>query len=136
VAVAARTEKVTDERFPGTIYETAEKVTAAGGKGFPVACNVADEESVNAMVSSVLERYGRIDILMNNAAAWPPSWLQTVKPRWMCLTLELSLYTPMIAWLTELWEGQWTHRRRTLRLRPVKRERIPGACRPGRNSRC
>jgi NAD(P)-dependent dehydrogenase (short-subunit alcohol dehydrogenase family) len=91
VAVVARTEKVADERFPGTIYETAEKVTDAGGEGFPVVCNVADEESVNAMVSKVIDRYGRIDILMNNAAAWPPGSLQAVKPRHFDLGMRVNL---------------------------------------------
>jgi citronellol/citronellal dehydrogenase len=94
VAVAARTEKAANEHLPGTIYETAEKVTAAGGEGFPVVCNTADEESVNAMVSTVLERYGRIDILINNAAILPPGSMTTVKPRHWELEMKVNVSGP------------------------------------------
>ena len=91
VAVAARTETAADERFPGTIYDTAEEVTAAGGEGFPVVCNVADMESVSSMVDKVLERYGRIDIVMNNAAIWPPGTLSTMKPRHWELVVRVNI---------------------------------------------
>ncbi|MFN0148458.1 MAG: SDR family NAD(P)-dependent oxidoreductase, partial [Dehalococcoidia bacterium] len=59
VAVAARTEEETDPRLPGTIHHTARLVDEAGGEGFPVACNVADPASIQAMVEAVLSRYGR-----------------------------------------------------------------------------
>jgi hypothetical protein len=52
VGVAARTEKVAGERLPGTIYATAEQVTAAGGEGFPVVCNVADEASRSGQLTA------------------------------------------------------------------------------------
>ena len=72
VAVAARTESVTDPLLPGTIDETAKMVDEAGGEGFPVVCNVGDPASIEAAVAAVLAKYGRIDILMNNAAVQPP----------------------------------------------------------------
>lgn len=72
VAVAARTVEVTDERLPGTIYHTAELITEAGGEALPVICNVADPASIAAMTEEVLAQWGRIDILMNNAAIQPP----------------------------------------------------------------
>jgi NAD(P)-dependent dehydrogenase (short-subunit alcohol dehydrogenase family) len=40
----------------------------AGGLGLAVKVNVADESSVAAMVESVIEKWGRIDVLINNAA--------------------------------------------------------------------
>jgi len=52
--------------------ETAEDVRAATGRGCqPLAVNVSDGGSVEAMIEQVLERYGRIDILVNNAALDP-----------------------------------------------------------------
>lgn len=67
VVVVARTE--TEGKLPGTIYQTAEEVRAAGGEALPVKCDVSDEEQVQALVQAVTEAYGRIDVLVNNAAA-------------------------------------------------------------------
>lgn len=49
------------------IEETVQAVKEAGGEALGVELNVTDQASVNAMVSKVLEAYGRIDILVNNA---------------------------------------------------------------------
>ena len=69
VYVTGRSEKSGDHALPGTIYETAEAVTKAGGKGVAVRCDHADDAQVQAMVEQVLAEQGRIDILVNNAAA-------------------------------------------------------------------
>jgi len=71
VVIAARTEAETDPRLPGTIYHTAKMVEEAGGEPFPVVCNVADVNSVDEMAKKVLDKYGRVDILMTNAAVQP-----------------------------------------------------------------
>ena len=72
VAIAARTVEETDKRLPGTIYHTADLINEAGGEAFAVICNVADPASIKMMTEQVLDRWGRIDILMNNAAIQPP----------------------------------------------------------------
>lgn len=72
VVVAARTVEEKDKRLPGTIYHTADLINEAGGEALPIVCNVADQASIHAMTEQVLERWGRIDILMNNAAIQPP----------------------------------------------------------------
>ena len=72
VAVAARTVEATEKGLPGTIYHTADLIDEAGGEALPVVCNVADQASITAMAEQVLDRWGRIDILMNNAAIQPP----------------------------------------------------------------
>src|SRR5215470_5896660 len=81
VVVAARTQEESNPQLPGTIYETARLCEQAGGEAFPVVCNVADADSINAMTAQVLERYGRIDILMTNAAIQPPGTVGTIQPR-------------------------------------------------------
>ncbi len=72
VVVAARTE--VEGKLPGTIYQTADEVRAQGGRALPIKCDVTNEESVNEMVKKTLEEFGRIDILVNNAAVawWSP----------------------------------------------------------------
>ena len=53
--------------LPGTILETAADIEANGGKAFPVPCDVSDEDQVKEMVQKVMDRYGKIDMLVNNA---------------------------------------------------------------------
>ena len=69
VYVTGRSEKVGDHALPGTIYETAEAVTAAGGTGIAVRVDHGDDTQVEALMAQVMREQGRIDILVNNAAA-------------------------------------------------------------------
>lgn len=45
-----------------------QEVEGAGGKALAALADVTDEPAVNAMVRATVERYGRLDILVNNAA--------------------------------------------------------------------
>jgi citronellol/citronellal dehydrogenase len=94
VAVAARTEEQTDARLPGTIHHTASLINDAGGDALPVICNVADEASITAMVEQVLARWGRIDILMNNAAIQPPGDNFDIQPRHWKLIYNVNVHGP------------------------------------------
>ena len=70
VYVTGRSEKSGETTvLPGTIYETAEAVTAAGGRGIPVRVDHAHDDQVKALFDQVEREQGRIDILVNNAAA-------------------------------------------------------------------
>jgi citronellol/citronellal dehydrogenase len=62
VAVAARTVEQTNPQLPGTIYHTCKLIEEAGGEALPVVCNVADQASIQDMVTQVLAHWGRIDI--------------------------------------------------------------------------
>jgi NAD(P)-dependent dehydrogenase (short-subunit alcohol dehydrogenase family) len=69
VYVTGRSEKAGDAIMPGTIYETAAAVTAAGGKGIAVRVDHGDDAQVKALFEQVQREQGRIDILVNNACA-------------------------------------------------------------------
>lgn len=69
VYVTGRSQKTGDHPLPGTIHETAEAVTAAGGTGIAVSCDHGDDLQVKALFEQVAQDQGRIDILVNNAAA-------------------------------------------------------------------
>lgn len=69
VYVTGRSEKAGDHALPGTIYETAQAVTAAGGRGVAVRVDHADDAQVKALFDQVARDEGRIDILVNNACA-------------------------------------------------------------------
>lgn len=53
--------------LPGSIQETAEAVTRAGGLGIPVACDHGDDAQVRALFEQVGREQGRLDLLVNNA---------------------------------------------------------------------
>lgn len=92
VVVAARTETETDPRLPGTIHHTARLVEETGAEALPVVCNVADYQSVEAMVKEVLDRYGRVDILMNNAAVQPAGFISTIQVRHWELEFRVNVH--------------------------------------------
>ncbi|HXH23527.1 MAG TPA: SDR family NAD(P)-dependent oxidoreductase [Dehalococcoidia bacterium] len=94
VVIAARTEQETDPRLPGTIYHTAKLVEEAGGEAFPVVCNVADNASVEAMAKAVLDKYGRVDVLMTNAAVQPPGFLSNIQIRHFELEFRVNVFGP------------------------------------------
>jgi len=68
VVIAAKSTTST-EKLPGSIYTVAEEVSALGGQALPVVCDVRDEAQIEAMVAQAKERFGRIDVLVNNAGA-------------------------------------------------------------------
>jgi citronellol/citronellal dehydrogenase len=68
IAIAAKTTEA-HPKLPGTIHSAAEEVEAAGGQALALACDIRDEASVAAAVTSTVERFGGIDVLVNNASA-------------------------------------------------------------------
>jgi NAD(P)-dependent dehydrogenase (short-subunit alcohol dehydrogenase family) len=68
VAVTARTLSATDQRkLPGNLEETAAAIVDAGGEALPLQLDLDDRTSIDAAVDAVLLRWGRIDVLLNNA---------------------------------------------------------------------
>jgi citronellol/citronellal dehydrogenase len=68
VVVAAKSTTST-EKLPGSIYTVAQEVEALGGQALPVQIDVRDEGQIEALAAQTLERFGRIDVLVNNAGA-------------------------------------------------------------------
>jgi NAD(P)-dependent dehydrogenase (short-subunit alcohol dehydrogenase family) len=52
--------------------ETAESISSTGAEALPVPADVTDGASVRAMVTSAVDRYGRLDVLVNNAGVLLP----------------------------------------------------------------
>jgi NAD(P)-dependent dehydrogenase (short-subunit alcohol dehydrogenase family) len=69
VFVTGRSETPGEASLPGTIHETAEAVTAAGGKGVAVRCDHGDDQDVQALFDRIRREEGQLDLLVNNAAA-------------------------------------------------------------------
>ena len=67
VYVTGRSQKSGDAPLPGTIHETADLVTRAGGRGIAVAIDHRDDAQVEALFARVARDSGGTDILVNNA---------------------------------------------------------------------
>ncbi len=68
VALIAKTAEP-HPKLPGTIYTAAEEIEAAGGEALPIVGDIRDAEAVEAAVAQTVERFGGIDIVVNNASA-------------------------------------------------------------------
>lgn len=68
VYVTGRTEKAGESALSGTIGETAEQVTALGGKGIAVRVDHADDDQVSDLFKRVARDHAKLDVLVNNAA--------------------------------------------------------------------
>jgi citronellol/citronellal dehydrogenase len=68
VALIAKTAEP-HPKLEGTVFTAAEEIQAAGGHALPVVGDIRDEEQVNAAVAQAVERFGGIDVCVNNASA-------------------------------------------------------------------
>lgn len=68
VAILAKTVEP-HPKLPGTIHTAAREVEEAGGRALAIRTDVRSEEQVRAAVEQTVERFGGIDVLVNNASA-------------------------------------------------------------------
>ncbi len=68
IALIAKTAEP-HPKLPGTIYTAAAEIEDAGGQALPIVGDIRDGESVAAAVAATVERFGGIDMCVNNASA-------------------------------------------------------------------
>jgi citronellol/citronellal dehydrogenase len=68
IIVAAKTTEQ-HKHLSGTIYSAATAIEAVGGQALPVVVDVRDEQSVLTGIAAGVDRFGGIDIVVNNASA-------------------------------------------------------------------
>jgi citronellol/citronellal dehydrogenase len=68
IAIAAKTDQP-HSKLPGTIYTAAEDIDRAGGSALPLVVDVRDEATVQGAIGKTVARFGRLDIVVNNASA-------------------------------------------------------------------
>jgi citronellol/citronellal dehydrogenase len=68
VALIAKTTEP-HPKLEGTIYTAAEEIEAAGGQALPLPGDIRNEDQVLDAVQKTVERFGGIDIVVNNASA-------------------------------------------------------------------
>ncbi|MDP5181100.1 SDR family oxidoreductase [Blastococcus sp. BMG 814] len=99
-------------RLPGTIHSVAREVEDLGGQALALRVDVRDEQSVEEMVERTVQRFGRLDILLNNAGAL---WWERVfdtPPSRVALMFEVNLRASYLATyhaLPHMIAGGWGH---------------------------
>jgi NAD(P)-dependent dehydrogenase (short-subunit alcohol dehydrogenase family) len=68
VALLAKTE-TPNPKIAGTLGEVAEAVVRAGGRALPLVCDVRDADAVASAIEAVAQKFGGIDVVVNNAGA-------------------------------------------------------------------
>jgi NAD(P)-dependent dehydrogenase (short-subunit alcohol dehydrogenase family) len=103
VVLAARTVEP-DAKVPGTIGETLKQIEDGGGEAIAVATDLAKEEDLKALVDAAVERFGGVDILVNNAAAtqgeiWGKPFSELTRAEWL-YQFDVNVHAPFT--LTQL----------------------------------
>lgn len=66
--IAAKTTEA-HPKLPGTIYTAAEEIEKAGGKCLPLKVDIRSEDDVANAIKQTIDKFGSLDILVNNASA-------------------------------------------------------------------
>ncbi len=97
IVAAARSTADSPSKLPGTVDEAAALAREVGGadcKAIAVALDVRDEDAVAALADRVMKEFGRIDLVVNNAAIAPTGLsLQEPVKRWK-LAMDINVHGP------------------------------------------
>ncbi|MBV8785852.1 MAG: SDR family NAD(P)-dependent oxidoreductase [Mycobacterium sp.] len=103
VAVTARshlpsssTRSGASRTLPGTVGETVALIESAGGQAFGLAANLEDAQQRRRLLEEVVERTGRIDILINNAGFADYSVIEDMSLATFDRTVDHYLRTPFV----------------------------------------
>ena len=96
IVVAAKSELSRDS-LPGSIHETVSEIEALGRQALAVRTNVRDADQLESMVNAALERFGRIDILINNAGALHWRSVADTPPKRYDLMMEVNARAAFVA---------------------------------------
>src|SRR5699024_953907 len=75
--------------------EPAEPISVPGAQADFVACDVREPEQVETLVNTVVERNGRLDVLVNNAGGSPFARADEASPRFHNKLMQLNLLAPL-----------------------------------------
>ena len=78
-------------RRPEPIEETEAMIAEAGGKGEAQAMDIRSEEAVDALIDGILDRHGKLDVLVNNAGGQFLSPAEAITPKGFRTVIELNI---------------------------------------------
>ena len=90
VALLAKTDQP-HPKLEGTVHTAAEQIEAAGGQALPIVGDVRDKDSVEAAVAQTVERFGGVDIVVNNASAINLAPIGDLEPKRFDLMMQINV---------------------------------------------
>jgi NAD(P)-dependent dehydrogenase (short-subunit alcohol dehydrogenase family) len=94
VAVSARTAEEGESRLPGTLHETVDRITRAGGEAVLIKADLAQARERERLVEEAVHAFGDIDILINNAAITYFMPVADFTEKRFKLMMEVQVYAP------------------------------------------
>jgi citronellol/citronellal dehydrogenase len=89
IALMAKTDQP-HPRLPGTIHTARTAIEAAGGEALAVVGDVRDDAQVEAFVAAAAERWGGVDVVVNNASAINLAPIADLPPKRYDLMLDIN----------------------------------------------
>ena len=89
IVVAKSVEE--NAKLGGTIFSSAKEIEDAGGKALAVQCDIRNEEQVKEAVDKAVQRFGGIDILVNNASAISLTPTEQTEPKKFDLVHDINV---------------------------------------------
>jgi citronellol/citronellal dehydrogenase len=111
VVVAAKSTTST-EKLPGSIHSVVEEIEAAGGEAMSFQIDVRDEARVTELAAATVARFGRIDLLINNAGALFWEKLVDTPPKRFDLVMDVNARAAFFcsqAVLPQMMQQNWGH---------------------------
>lgn len=111
VVIAAKTIDAT-EKLPGSIFTVAAEVEALGVQALPIQVDVRDGEQIENMAAKTMERFGRIDLLINNAGALHWTGILDTPPKRFDLVMSVNARAAFLccrAVLPAMIQRRWGH---------------------------
>ena len=101
-------------RRPQPLQEAVAELESKGIEAFAAPCDIREPEAISAYVDAVVERFGKIDVLINNAGGQFPTTAEALSPKGFAAVIRNNLI------------GTWTmtHAVATKAMIPQKRGRI------------
>ena len=127
VTVTGKTVDDSDKEMEGTIHKTAEAVEERGAEALPVQHDVRDEDNCKEVVDETVDKWGGLDILINNAGAIQLTDVENTPPNRYDLLMEVNArgtYVMSHYALPHLRDNEWGHI--LTASPPISTDRTPG----------
>ena len=93
--IAENIDDIYDLATPDDLELTGKQIEQAGRRGLTLECDVRDEEAVRDAVAAVLEHFGRIDVVVNNAGVAALDSIQDMRSSALHAIIDTNLKGPM-----------------------------------------